>query len=50
MPPKQEKPEVFHFSIIRKLSRPRSYVIIRQYRMDALSILSQAFSRILGGR
>jgi len=50
MPQKQERPTVFHFDIIRKLSRPRSYIITRQYKLDALAILSQTFSKILGGK
>ncbi|MEW5996804.1 MAG: hypothetical protein AB1657_04385 [Candidatus Micrarchaeota archaeon] len=47
---RETKPGVFRFDIIRKLSRPRSYMIARQYRMDMLSILSQTFSRIVGGK
>lgn len=50
MAQKQQRPAVFRFDIIRKLSRPRSYIITRQYKMDALSILSQTFSKILGGK
>lgn len=50
MPPKEPRPTAFRFDIVKKLSRPRSYIIARQYKMDALSILSQAVSRILGGK
>ncbi len=50
MPRKQENQPVYRFDIIKKLSRPRSYIITRQYRMDAFSILSQTVSRIIGGR
>ena len=49
MPPK-EKQTLYRFDIVRKLSRPRSYIITRQYRMDALSILSQTFSKIMGDK
>lgn len=47
---KETKPVLYKFDIVKKLSRPRSYIIVRQYKMDMLSILSQAFSRIIGGR
>ncbi len=50
MPRKPEAQPVYRFDIIKKLSRPRSYIITRQYKMGAFSILSQAVSRILGGR
>lgn len=50
MPQKPENQPVYRFDIIKKLSRPRSYIITRQYRMDALAILSQSVSRIMGGR
>lgn len=50
MPRKQENPSVYRFDIIKKLSRPRSYIITRQYKMDAFSILSQTVSKIMGGR
>jgi len=49
MPPKEQQ-TLYRFDIVRKLSRPRSYIITRQYRMDALSILSQTFSKIMGGK
>lgn len=50
MPPAKAKPEVYRFDIIKKFSRPRSYIISRQYRMDMLSILSRTVSKIMGGK
>ncbi len=47
---KEARTNVFHFDILKKLSRPRSYIITRQYKMDALAILSQSISKIMGGR
>lgn len=50
MPPKPERQSLYRFDIIKKLSRPRSYIITRQYKMDAFSILSQTISKIMGGK
>jgi hypothetical protein len=50
MPPKEKKPETFCFEMLRKFSRPRSYIITRQYKMDMFSILSKTISTIMGGK
>ncbi|MDD5096057.1 MAG: hypothetical protein PHY95_00905 [Candidatus ainarchaeum sp.] len=49
MPPK-EKTGKYGFEMLRKFSRPRSYIVTRQYKMDMLSILSKAISAIMGGK
>lgn len=48
--PAKTKPEKYRFDIIKKFSRPRSYIIARQYKMDMVAILSKAVSRIMGGK
>lgn len=50
MPPKEKKSGEYRFEMLRKFSRPRSYIITRQYKMDMLSILSKTISTIMGGR
>jgi hypothetical protein len=49
MPPKEKK-SMYGFEVLRRFSRPRSYIITRQYKMDMLSILSKAMSTIMGGK
>lgn len=49
MPPKEKK-SAYCFEMLRKFSRPRSYIITRQYKMDMFSILSKTISTIMGGK
>ncbi len=52
MPPKEKegKSNEYCFEVLRKFSRPRSYIITRQYKMGMFSILSKAISTIMGGK
>ena len=52
MPPKEKekKSNEYCFEMLKKFSRPRSYIITRQYKMDMFSILSKTISAIMGGK
>ncbi len=50
MPPTEKPRGVYQFEILRKFSRPRSYIITRQYRMGMASIISKSISVIMGGK
>ncbi len=50
MPPVKKKSGIYRFDIIKKFSRPRSYIISKQYKMDMVSILSRTVSKIMGGK
>jgi hypothetical protein len=51
MPPKRKiLSKVYRFEIVKKLSRPRSYIKLKEYHMDMFNVVGDAFSRILGGK